>query len=103
MVTDPADCGTPSHPSQHGTAGDLMIATARPPLSMMFATIRGWPAARPALESLRDQVAAVGGEIVVMDGSANPPPSRGQVDPLVRWVAHPGWSVFQLRHEGYRE
>jgi hypothetical protein len=80
-----------------------MIATARPPLSMMFATIRGWPAARPALESLRDQVAAVGGEIVVMDGSANPPPAPDQVAPFVRWVAHPGWSVFQLRHEGYRE
>src|SRR5436309_2145882 len=52
-----------------------MTLATRPPLSVMFATIRGWPAAKPTVDSLRDQVAAVGGEIVVMDGSANPPPS----------------------------
>jgi hypothetical protein len=69
----------------------------------MFATIRGWPAARATIESLREQVAAVGGEIVVMDGSDKPTPSPAETGAMVRWVKHPGWSVFQLRHGGYRE
>jgi hypothetical protein len=80
----------------------LTLAT-RPPLSVMFASIRGWPAAKPTVDSLRDQVAAAGGEIVVMDGSGNPAPSREDTGAVVRWIKHPGWSVFQLRHAGYRE
>jgi hypothetical protein len=72
-------------------------------MSVMFASIRGWPAAKPTLDSLRDQVAAAGGEIVVMDGSGNPTPSAEDTGAVVRWVKHPGWSVFQLRHAGYRE
>jgi glycosyl transferase family 2 len=69
----------------------------------MFASIRGWPAAKPTVDSLRDQVAAAGGEIVVMDGSGNPTPSAEDTGAVVRWVKHPGWSVFQLRHAGYGE
>src|SRR5439155_11513243 len=80
-----------------------LTPATRPPLSVMFATIRGWPAAKPTIDSLRDQVAAAGGEIVVMDGSANPPPSTGEAGAVVRWVKRPGSSVFQLRHAGYHE
>jgi hypothetical protein len=69
----------------------------------MFATIRGWPAAKGTIDSLRDQIGAVGGEIVVMDGSDNPAPSAADTGAAVRWVKRPGTSVFQLRHAGYRE
>jgi hypothetical protein len=67
----------------------------------MLATIRGWPASHVPIDSLRDQVAAVGGEVIVMDGSGMPPPDRDAVGPDVTWISRPGWSVFQLRAEGY--
>jgi hypothetical protein len=70
-------------------------------LSVMFATIRGWPAAHLPIDALREQVAAVGGEIIVMDGSGQPAPDASDVGPDVTWISRPGRSVFQLRAEGY--
>jgi hypothetical protein len=81
----------------------LITTATRPPLSVLFATIRGWPDAEPTVASLRDQVSAIGGEIVVMDGSDRPAPDAAEAGSAVRWIKHPGWSVFQLRHAGYRE
>ncbi len=77
------------------------MAAQRPPLSVMVATIRGWPTARMPIEALRPQVEAIGGEILVMDGSDRPAPTADEVGPSVRWVKRPGESVFQLRHAGY--
>jgi hypothetical protein len=67
----------------------------------MVATIRGWPVMRMPIESLRPQVEAIGGEILVMDGSDRPAPRVDEVGPTVRWVQRPGESVFQLRSAGY--
>jgi hypothetical protein len=67
----------------------------------MFATIQGWPASRLPIDRLRAQVAAVDGEIIVIDGSDRPPPEIGAVGPHVSWISRPGASVYQLRAEGY--
>jgi hypothetical protein len=67
----------------------------------MFASIQGWPAARLPIDALREQVARVGGEVIVMDGSGLPAPDVTAVGPDVTWISRPGWSVFQLRAEGY--
>jgi hypothetical protein len=72
-----------------------------PRLSVMFASIQGWPAAHLPIDALREQVAAVGGEIIVMDGSSRPAPDALAVGPDVTWLSRPGLSVFQLRAEGY--
>ncbi len=72
-----------------------------PRISVMFATIQGWPAAHLPIDALRDQVAHVGGEVIVMDGSGLPAPDALAIGPNVTWISRPGWSVFQLRAEGY--
>jgi len=74
------------------------------PISVIVPTIRGWPAAGPALERLVPQTLRAGGEVVVMDGSGGPVPSAEERDELggaVMWASRPGASVFQLRLEGY--
>jgi glycosyl transferase family 2 len=75
--------------------------TDRPPISVMLATIRGWPDARLPVDATREQVARVGGEIVVIDGSGRPPPGPDELGPDVRWISRPGESVFQMRSAGY--
>jgi hypothetical protein len=77
------------------------VATDRPSLSVMFATIRGWPDARLPIDATRNQVARVGGEIVVVDGSGRPAPTVADVGPDVKWISRPGESVFQMRPAGY--
>lgn len=67
----------------------------------MFATIQGWPAAHLPIDALQEQVAHVGGEIIVMDGSGLPAPDESAIAPDVTWISRPGRSVFQLRAEGY--
>jgi hypothetical protein len=67
----------------------------------MFATIRGWPDARLPIDAVREQVAHVGGEIVVVDGSGRPPPAVDDVGPDVVWLSRPRESVFQMRAAGY--
>ena len=66
------------------------MAAERPPLSVMVATIRGWPTTRMPIEALRPQVEAIGGEILVMDGSDRPAPTADEVGPSVHWVKRPG-------------
>jgi len=75
------------------------------PISAVMPTIRGWPAARTALEHLAPQAAEVGGETIVADGSTEPPPTAdelAQLGPRVTWLSRPGESVFQLRRVLYR-
>jgi hypothetical protein len=69
----------------------------------MVATIRGWPDARLPIDSIREQVARVEGEIVVVDSSGRPAPGPDQVGSDVRWISRPGESVFQMRSAGYAE
>ena len=77
------------------------LPSPSPRMSVMFATIQGWPAARLPIDALKEQVALVGGEIIVMDGSGLPTPDTLVVGPDVTWISRPGRSVFQLRAEGY--
>lgn len=66
------------------------VASDQPSLSVMFATTRGWPDARLPIDASRDQVASVGGEIVVIDGSGRPAPTTADVGPDVKWISRPG-------------
>jgi hypothetical protein len=75
--------------------------TDRPRVSVLLATIRGWPDARLPVDATREQVARVGGEIVVLDGSGRPAPGQDEIGPDVRWISRPGESVFQMRAAGY--
>jgi hypothetical protein len=81
--------------------GTLDLRSNAPRLSIMFATIQGWPLARLPIDAVREQVATVGGEVIVMDGSGLPTPDAVAIGPDVTWVSRPGLSVFQLRAEGY--
>ena len=69
-------------------------------------TIRGFVDARPAIEHLVPQVAAVGGELIVVDGSEAAQPSPEQLAEVggdsLHWLSMPGGSVFQLRFAAYR-
>lgn len=80
------------------------MTTETVPISVIIATIRGWPAARHAMSLIAPQVCAAGGEFIVSDGSSGEPPSADDLSPLgpVRWLSLPGRSVFQLRLAGYR-
>ena len=72
-----------------------------PTLSVIIPTRRGWPATEPALASVADQAAAVGGEVLIMDSSGLPAPSG--LAPHVSWVPRPtDESVFKLRAAGYQ-
>jgi hypothetical protein len=73
----------------------------RPAISVMVATIQGWPVARLPVDTVRPQIARVGGEMIVMDGSGRPPPAPADIGPDVTWISRPGESVFQLRAAGY--
>lgn len=77
------------------------MSDPRPPISVMFATIRGWPDCRLPIDATRDQLARLGGELVVADGSGRPQPSAPDVGTGVTWISRPDASVFQLREVGY--
>lgn len=54
-------------------------------------------------EAQRRALDVVGGELIVVDGSAEEVPSEDVLGPLTRWLKHPGESVLALRVRGYRE
>jgi len=75
------------------------------PITALIATIRGWPAAKPALEHLVGQTLAAGGEVIVADGSGRTAPTDEEIAALggpVTWLSKAGASVFQLRLAAYR-
>ncbi|HET8777543.1 MAG TPA: glycosyltransferase, partial [Candidatus Limnocylindria bacterium] len=77
------------------------MTDALPAISVMFATIRGWPDARLPVDATREQLRRLGGELVVVDGSGRPAPEANELGEHVRWISRPGESVFQLRLAGY--
>ena len=72
-----------------------------PPLSVVVPTRDGWPAYEPYFVHHRREVEAVGGELLVLDGSAKPAPRAELTGPNVRWLSYPGESVLALRAIGY--
>ena len=74
--------------------------TTSPPLSAIVATTQPWPEVAPCLESLHGQIDAIGGEVVLGDGSATGMPAglEGRY-PRLRVLRRPGASVFALRAE----
>ena len=74
----------------------------RPPISVTVSTVQGWPDIAREIRTVIDSVGDVDGEVVVTDGSGNPPPAADEVGPGVVWLSYPGESVFQLRDRGYK-
>lgn len=70
-----------------------------PPLSIVVATRRPWPALRGLLESLTNQAQRAGAEIVVADGGPGALPD-GQPPDGVHRLHEPGASVLRLRALG---
>ena len=71
------------------------------PLSVVITSTHGWPQIAPCLAALKDQIADVGGEIIVVDTSGAGLPVGVEGDyPLVDWITVPNATVFALRAEG---
>lgn len=73
------------------------------PLSVVMATVHGWPDVRPAFAAMRAAADRVGGEVVIADGSGQPAPSGESIGPRTRWISDPGASIFALRTRALRE
>ena len=74
------------------------------PITVLIASVRGWPDAREAVRRINAQVHAAGGEFIVADGSGNEPPTEAEMEEMggpIRWLSLPGRSVFQLRLAAY--
>ncbi len=72
------------------------------PITLTVATVQGWPTIASTIDTLRVAAEAVGGEVIVADGSGHEVPTEGQIGQAVRWESHPGESIFQLRYRTYR-
>lgn len=72
-----------------------------PTISLIVPTTHGWPHYRDVFLTHKAAVDAVGGELIVADGSANPPPPESEVGANVTWLSAPGEGVFQLRTRSY--
>jgi hypothetical protein len=78
------------------------VPAHQPTISVIIGTIQGWSAVRPNIASFEAAVAAVGGEVIVADGSGSNAPPVGALAETTRWLPIKGASVFQLRGHGYR-
>lgn len=78
------------------------MTDARPPISICVGTAAGWPAIEPCLRSFLDEARDVGAEILVADGSGNPPPDDADVASAVTWMSLDETSVFRLVEENVR-
>jgi hypothetical protein len=82
--------------------GAAATAAAAVPLSIVVATIQGWPEIERNLRTMEVATRRAGGELIVVDGSGRPAPVE-KLGPEVRWISIPGASVFQARAVAYRE
>jgi hypothetical protein len=71
-----------------------------PPLSIVLATTHPWPTLRATLASIEPEAAAVGAEIVVVDGDGAALPADPEGDGRTVWLRAPGCNVFELRAMG---
>lgn len=80
-----------------------MARRSRTPLSIVVGTTEGWPYVKQLMERLGPEVAEVGGEVIVADGSDAPPPPRARTSPGMRWLKREEKTVFRLFAAGLRE
>jgi hypothetical protein len=80
-----------------------MASETRLPLSVVVPTRTGWPGYKPYFDHHRREVEAVGGELLVIDGTNLPSPTPDLIGAHVRWIKQPGESVMRLRALGYPE
>jgi hypothetical protein len=73
-----------------------------PTMTVTASTVQGWPDIEPYVRSFEAAAAAVGGEVIVTDGSGLPAPPAAMLGPDTTWISEPGRSVFQLRASAYR-
>jgi hypothetical protein len=74
----------------------------RPPLSIVVATVQGWPLVRRSVESVEAAADRIGGEVIIGDGSGMAAPDPSELAPGTTWFQVEESSVFQLRQEAYR-
>jgi hypothetical protein len=73
-----------------------------PTISIVVATVDGWPETEAAVASFEIAASAVAGEVIIADGSGRVAPPRGALRTVTTWLQRDGESVFQLRAAGYR-
>jgi hypothetical protein len=71
-------------------------------ITVTASTVQGWPDIEPNVRSFEAAAAAVGGDVIVTDGSGLPAPPPGTLGPRTTWISEPGKSVFQLRVSAYQ-
>jgi hypothetical protein len=79
-----------------------MPTTTPSTITITASTVQGWPDIEPNVRSFEAAAAAVGGDVIVTDGSGLPAPPPGTLGPRTTWISEPGKSVFQLRLSAYR-
>lgn len=72
------------------------------PLTIVVATIQGWPKIQSNVASLRAAAETVGGRLIVADGSGRQAPTSAEIGPGSIWLSEPDRSVFQLRRLAYQ-
>jgi hypothetical protein len=95
-LTDVATAARPETATRPDTAPDAAV-----PISLTVSTRQGWQEIAAALRTWQAAAEAAGGEAIVVDGSGLEAPTREQAGSNVRWLSHPGESIFQLRHRAY--
>lgn len=70
-------------------------------MSVVVPTRLGWPGYQSVFAHQRREVEAVGGELIVLDGSGQPAPPPAAIGGRVQWLSYPGESVLGLRALGY--
>jgi hypothetical protein len=73
-----------------------------PSITIAISTVQGWTEIRRNVAAAERAAAAVGGEVVVTDGSGKAAPQAHELAPSTSWYVEPGKSVFQLRGIAYR-
>lgn len=73
------------------------------PLSVVMASVHGWPDVRSAFAATRTAADRVGGEVVIADGSGRPAPPEEAIGPRTVWISRPGASIFALRYLALRQ
>ena len=78
-----------------------LSAASTPPITATVSTIQGWPEIEHAITSVAASIRRAGGELIVTDGSSNPPPPAGTFGPETTWLSFPGESTYQMRARAY--